>query len=208
MTISRERFCAVLAHAPLLRGDAIIVLAGEDGEGRADVALELFKQRAAPVIVCAGKRSEPPHILNGEAISVRLLSAGIAPSCLLVEGASMNTREQATNVIEMAVLNDWHRLLLVMSPYHAPRAFLTFLRALQQVEQAEKIHLVSVPAGQLRWFEPPPGASDSRLALFARELDKIDSYGAPESLNATAASVSDVASYAEGLAYLKYWEGR
>lgn len=201
MISDRERFCVVLASGPLLRGDAIVVLAGEDAEARGAVALELFRQGAAPVVVCSGGIQDPPRRLSGDAAGALLLARGLAPDRILIEPASQNTREQAVNVLALAIANEWHRLLLVASPYHLPRAFLTFLKAIQEADglvphACDTIQLVAVPASQMPWWGSPPGTSALRLDLLADEYEKIHRYR------------EHVAGYAEGLAYLRYWEGK
>lgn len=188
----RERFFAVLFNGPLLTGDAIVVLAGEDADERGNTATELFRQGAAPVIVCSGALHDPPRRISGDELAALLMSRGVAPDRLLVEAGSQHTGEQARHVVEMARLNDWKRLLLVASPYHLPRATLTFIKALGD----SVIRLVPVPASQLRWWESPPGMTTSRLDLLTTEAEKVEAYQA------------DVATWAEGVAYFQRWEGQ
>lgn len=183
----QTRYLAALFTAPLLPADAIVVLCGEDADARAAVALELFAQGAAPVIVCAGGLSDPPRRRDARHVSTRLLAEGVAPDRLIVETGSTNTHEQAVHVVEMAVANDWKRLIVVASGYHLPRAFLTFVKAVGD----RAIRLVPMAPTQLSWWDCPPGMTETRLALLATDLAKVDEYAA------------DVATVAEGLAYLQ-----
>ena len=195
MISDRERFCAVLAAGPLLQADAIIVLAGEDGVARAQTAIELFRAGAAPVIILAGDRHDPPRILSGAALSATVLGGGVAPDRILHAPAA-HTQEQAKLIASLAEQKQWKRLLLVASPYHMPRAFLTFVRSLTLLGLHETLHLVPMPAAHGKWFQPPPGADQTRLALLGGEFEKCAQY------------VEHVATWAEGLDYLAYWEGR
>lgn len=196
MTVTdREKFCAVLASGPLMRGDAIVLLEG-DGQARIPAAVELLRQGAGPFIVVTGGRDEPPYCITAERMAGRLMGLGVAPDRLIVDNDSTNTREQAVNVIKIAVEHDWKRLLLVASPYHAPRAFLTFLKAIKDEGRDTDLHLVMVPASHTPWFGKPDGLEATRLDLLADEYEKIERYG----------TQGHVASYEDGIAYLKRWE--
>lgn len=195
-TNPRERFTAVLFNGPLLRADAIVLLCGEDATPRIATALELLHQSAAPLIVCSGGRHEPPRYLGALSAMSALLSGGLASDRILMEDQSQHTREQAVNVVEMAVLREWRRVLLVASAYHLPRAFLAFVRALNEAGEGERIQLVAVPASASPWFRAPEGMTATRLDLLEAEWGKVAAYG------------SHVATYEEGLAHLAYWEGR
>ena len=195
---AREQFAAVLSGGPLLRSDAIVVLAGEDGEERAKAALELFRQEAAPTIVLSGGVQDAPWKLSAEALVPVLCGLGVARDRLMVEGASQNTREQAVNVVALAVKEGWRQLLLVASPYHVMRAALTFIQALTDAGQQGAIRIVAVPCAHLRWWGAPPGMTDTRLGLLAWEVEKTERYQAE----------GHAASYEAGIAYLKSFEGR
>ena len=196
MTTDRERFCAVLASGPLRRADAVVELAGEDGLARVEVALQLFRQRAAPTLVFSGGPEDPPHLVGARALAALATGRGVAPDRIIVESASTNSAEQAKAVVAMAKDKGWTNLLLVASGYHQFRAFLTFLRALQRAELADTVRLTVVPTSQAPWGQAPPGCEATRLALLDGEFAKVEAYG------------DDVATWADGLAYLLAWESR
>lgn len=196
LATDRERFLALLLTGPLLKADAIVVLCGEDVVPRADIALQLWKQGAAPGIVFSGGKQDPPRWVGAEAMRLDFLGRGVAPDRIMVEDVSQNTREQAINVVAMAIEKEWKRLLLVASGYHLPRAFLTFLRALEDVDATETIRLVPVPASQSAWRLPPDGMEESRFALLDAEFAKVEEY------------ILDVARYRHGIEYLSFWEGK
>jgi uncharacterized SAM-binding protein YcdF (DUF218 family) len=194
---SAPAFMAVVDTMPLLRADAIVVLSG-DGEGRLDFALGLMAGGGADKLVLSGGRDRKPFSLTAHDLARAAIDRGMDPSRLVLEAASQNTREQAVNVVAMAVEREWAQLLLVASPFHSYRAFLTFVQALRDAGMHEKIRVINAPASQLPWFKVPEGEHGDRLALLAGELNKIDTYH----------DVGHVASYADGLEYLRYWEGR
>ena len=188
MTTDLERFCAVVAAHPLIRGDAAVVLCGEDATHRANTASELVQHGVVPVLVCSGGLHDPPHKLDGTAVAKYLLTTGLAPAALLVESTSRNTYEQAVHVHALAAANGWTTLLLVASAYHLPRAMLTFL-----TDCPDPVRLVPVAAMGGSWFEPPPGMTTARVDLLASEHEKIARYPA------------HCATPAAGLAHLRRW---
>lgn len=191
----RERFLAQLLTLPLLRSDAAIVLCGEDAEPRADVAVALLKSGGVPLIVLSGGIHDPPRRIGTIEIAKHVYAKGVAPDRLLTEVESTNTREQAVSVVTMAMERDWTRLMLCVSAYHAPRAFLTFLNALQESGVDDTIRLLLVPA-DAPWCKSPAGSDSTRLDLLATEFEKCERYA------------EHVAPFTDGLAYLARWEGR
>lgn len=197
MASDRERFLAMVFSGPLLQADAIIVLAGEDAAARAKTAVELFRSGAAPVVVVSGGRHDPPRHLSAEHIAPEFLGGGVAPDRIFFEKESQNTYQQAVNAIAIAKNQKWQRVLLVASPYHLPRAVLTFLTALDRAGLRDTLRLVPVPANNTMWSGQPTALEAmNRLDLLNVEIDKCDEY------------VADVATWADGIAYLLSWEGR
>lgn len=194
----RERFLTLLYNGPLLRGDAAIVLCGEDTAPRIAVAAQLVKQQGAEYVVLSGGKHEPPRWQGAESLFPEMMGTGIVPDRILMDMQSQNTREQAVHMVALAAERKWKRLLLVASAYHTARAFLTFVRALADAGMADTIHLVPVAAAHTPWDGVPTGMAESRMDLASGELDKIDQYRV----------MGHVASYADGIKYLRAWEGK
>ena len=194
MSTAREKFLAVLANGPLLRADAIAVLLGEDSEERIAVAFELLASGAGSELFLSGGIEEPPRRRSAKAMTPKLLGQGVAPLAVYADNEAMNTREQAVNFVAHALTKGWKRALLVASPYHMPRAFLTVLKAITEAEATEALHIIPVTAAQALWWACPDGMTEMRIDLFSVEMDKIRKYR------------PHVASWTEGLDYLKYWE--
>jgi uncharacterized SAM-binding protein YcdF (DUF218 family) len=193
----RERFLASFPVQPRRDGHAIVVLCGEDVEPRLEAAWALFQLGAAPQIVLSGGRHEPPRIIGAEVCEGRMLGLGVAPDRIVREAESRNTHEQAEHIMTLAAARQWSRLLLVASAYHAARAYLTFLRALQVRGATETVRLIPVPVAS-PWGESPIAVEQDRWTLLDHETAKIEAYAAR----------GHVASYADGLAYLRWWETR
>jgi uncharacterized SAM-binding protein YcdF (DUF218 family) len=191
----REQFMSVLLTSPLLKADAIVVCCGEDGIERSKVAVQLVRQEGAPFIVLSGG-VEGDSLKGAVSCQSFVMGQGVSPTRIIVEKESTNTREQAVNVVKIAAEKEWRRLLIVASPYHAPRAMLTFLKALQEVGKEKEIQLIAVPASHLAWWKSPEGNKRTRLELLSGEMGKIAMY--PE----------HISTYSDGLSYLHEWEGR
>jgi len=194
----RELFlCAVLTQQEMT-AEVVVLLAGEDAAARADVAGDLVQRGAAPGLLITGMAETIGPHTSAHDTSVLVMARGLAPAHITVDAKAPHTRAQAVNVMRAAKDKGWQRILLVASAYHIPRAFLTFLAAAREDGLADTLRLVPVPVVHRPWHASPERMKASRLSLLARELDKIDTYG----------GFAHCASYKDGLAYLKAWEGR
>lgn len=189
----REAFCAMLDGSQIEAADAAVLLCGEDAAPRGAVAVSLLASQAVPLIVASGGKHEPPRWIGAHEIQRELYAKGVTPGRVVLEPDSTNTREQAVNVVAMAKAAGWTRLILVASNYHAPRAFLTFLRAVEEAGLSSVVRLMSAPA-RAPWCQAPDGMRTTRWRLRTREFEKIREYG------------NHVPSFADGLAYLERWE--
>lgn len=199
----RELFLAMLFAAPLRTSNALVVLAGEDGKARLEAGLQLMRHGVAPRLLITGGRHEPPAILGAGALEDEALSAGCAPDRLMVETRARNTREQAEETIRLALAEEWDAITLVASAYHLPRAFLTFVATLGQMEGGapalpDRLRILPFAVSHTRWSECPPGGDRTREALFHVEHVKRQEYEA----------LRHCATVADGMAYLKRWETR
>jgi uncharacterized SAM-binding protein YcdF (DUF218 family) len=196
VTISaRETFNALVFNLPLLKSDAIVCLSGEDGEERLKFAAALMRQGGAQyLVISGGVDSESQQ--SAKTLFPKALSHAISHERIILEEKSTNTREQSVNVVKLAVEKGWRRILIVASPYHLPRAQLSFIKALKESGQDESIHVLPIAADHLPWFGKPNGSKYTRAELFAGEMGKIELYR------------EHCASFEEGLAYQLQWEGR
>ena len=191
---ARERFLAMLYNGPLLKSDFVVCLCGEDAMPRLHVTAEIMASRGALNVVLSGGVHEPPARIGADALAPKLMGMGVAHDKIHIDGTTKNTRDQAVNTVALALKKDWRRILLVASAYHLPRAFLTFLRALEEADATERIHIVPVPVSHTPWTGSPAGVSEVRLDLLWVEFDKIYKYA------------EHVADYQDGTDYLAYWE--
>lgn len=192
MITEREKFISVVDNDILRPSDAIILLEG-DGLNRYQKAVELYNQNIATKIVFSGNITDYaygsfpfsdvlPHILN----------AGVPISAVIHENRSLNTKEQAVEIVRMAIENNWKRLVLVASHEHQYRAYLTFLR--EVLDKKSDIILYNSPVENLGWF------SDSGWGIRFERLDqefvRIQKYS----------QLGHLATYKEAIDYQKWKE--
>lgn len=168
----REKVIALVDNDGLKKSDVIVLLEG-DGFNRYEKAVSLYKQGYASKIVFSGGiidygyGSFPyvdvlPHILN----------LGVPEIDIIHEDKSLNTREQAIEVIKLACQNGWKHLILVATHEHQYRAYLTFLR--EVIDAKCNIILYNAPVRNLTWFTVNPWGK--RFDRLEQEFDRIDRY--------------------------------
>jgi uncharacterized SAM-binding protein YcdF (DUF218 family) len=169
---AREKFIVLVDNDRLKKSDAIILLEG-DGLNRIETTIKLYHQQWAPVIVFSG------GILNLDYGSYPfsyaeplLKDAGIANESIIHESRSLNTREQAVEIIDMAKENNWKRLILVASNFHQYRAYLTFLKVV--LDEYPTLEIINWGARELNWFEQNKWGA--RFDLLESEFEKIALY--------------------------------
>jgi uncharacterized SAM-binding protein YcdF (DUF218 family) len=104
-----------------VKADALVVLGGGSHE-RPERAAELFKQGAAPRVICSGL---------GDCDSNRqlLIRAGVLATAVLTEEKSRNTHENAEFTIAMMRTQHLKSAIIVTSWYHSRRALRCFEHA-------------------------------------------------------------------------------
>lgn len=190
----KEKFIALLGSEKLKKAEAIILFEG-DGLFRCQHAADLYRQGWSKKIVISGDTtnlgygSYPTIYLLPE-----LLKLGVAKKDILIDRDSINTLDQAVNILKLAKQKKWKRIILVASHYHQYRAFLTFLQELQGKKL--KIELINSPADDLPWFSKNKWGR--RIDLLESEFEKIEKYGQD----------GHVASFAEAIKYFSLKEKR
>jgi uncharacterized SAM-binding protein YcdF (DUF218 family) len=197
----RERFVAALFDGPLYPTEAIVVAMGQDARPRLATAAQLLLGTPgnipSPAIVLTGGVDDVEGgIVGAERGAGMLMGIGVAPDRILVEPTAQHTREQAVQAIDLLLRNAWQSFTLIASGYHLPRCFLTFLMVLMEQEAHRTVRMLPMGTAQAPWFGQPEGCGDSRMDLYAQEVDKVERYRA----------LGHVASYSAGLAYLRHWE--
>jgi uncharacterized SAM-binding protein YcdF (DUF218 family) len=185
----RERFIAYLDSCPERTADALLLFQG-DGHSRVPHAIRLFQQGAARFVILVGGAdnrgygSFPSSELYG-----LLLAGGVPAEAIAFEPTAPHTRAEVDRGIEIADDRGFRSLLLVSSPYHMYRIFLSLVVAMRHRSQP----MMGYPASirDLPLFEKNPWGT--RADLYDAEFERIAKYQAQ----------GDVASFSEGLEYLR-----
>lgn len=168
----REKLIILVDNDCIRKSDAIILLEG-DGLNRVPKAVELFLSGFADQIVFSGGITNLAYGSFPYSMAYpELIHAGIPPEVIIHESISQNTREQAIEIIKLAILNGWKKLILVASHYHQYRAYLTLLKEIADTNST--ILLYNAPAKNLEWFEETGWGN--RYDLLDNEFDRIEKY--------------------------------
>lgn len=192
MITDRETILAIVDNDCLMKSDAIILLEG-DGFFRVDKAASLYKNGWSQRVLFSGNIVDPDYgSFPLDELMPYLLKKGVPESAIIHEDKSLNTREQAIEVIRMANENGWKKLILVASHEHQYRAYLTFLRVI--LDTKSDILLYNSPVRNLNWFVD--SGWGMRFDRLKGEIERIERYGAMGHL-ATAAEVIEYQKWKE-----------
>lgn len=187
-----EKFISLVDNDLIKPSDAIILLEG-DGLNRIDKTVELLKNKYANIIVFSGEIDNPGYgSYTAKIVLPELLRKGVPQENIIHENRSTNTREQALEVIKLSSKNKWKRIILVASHYHQYRAYLTFLKVLQ--EEDSKLIIYNAPARELKWFEKTDWGK--RINLLENEFNRIEEYS----------KLNHIATFQSAIEYQKWKE--
>lgn len=191
---NKEIFTLLVCTDTPHKSDAAILLEG-DGFSRIRKTCMLVKNEMAGLLVFSGGFDMPsmgsypfskcqPHIK----------AEGIASEKIIVEDRSLHTRQQAEYVIDMCIEKDWESIILVASHYHQFRAFLTFLKVLEEKRKERTIKIYNAPETDLSWFRETSWGR--RIDLADAEFHKIEKYVA----------IGHVSTYENAIEYFQWRE--
>lgn len=174
MITAREIIMAIVDNDCLKPSDAIILLEG-DGFHRFQKAVDLYKKGLGKKIVFSGAIVQKDYgSYPFEEVKPFILKAGVPEEDLIHEDKSLQTQQQAVEVVKMAMEKGWKRLALVASHEHQYRAYLTFLR--QVLDSKSGIILYNAPVRNLDWFVD--SGWGMRFDRLKAEIERIEKYSA------------------------------
>lgn len=174
MITDREIIMAIVDNDCLKPSDAIILLEG-DGFHRFQKAVDLYKKGLGKKIVFSGAIVQKDYgSYPFEEVKPFILKAGVPEEDLIHEDKSLQTQQQAVEVVKMAMEKGWKRLALVASHEHQYRAYLTFLR--QVLDSKSGIILYNAPVRNLDWFVD--SGWGMRFDRLKAEIERIEKYSA------------------------------
>ncbi|KKP26341.1 MAG: hypothetical protein UR14_C0002G0117 [candidate division TM6 bacterium GW2011_GWE2_31_21] len=188
----QELFIVLVSNDMLKKSDAIILLEG-DGFFRIDKALELYLQKwASFIVISGGIQNLDKGSFPAAQLYEALVKKNVNDSDIIIEDMSLNTREQAENIIKLSQENGWKRIIIVASHYHQYRAFLTFLKVV--LDKKIDLEIINAAVSDLAWFENLKWGV--RFELLKEEFEKIKKYK----------KVGHVATFQEAINYFKWKE--
>ncbi len=155
---------------PLEPADAVLVMTGDPGFERTKAASRLVLGGVAHLLVVTGGEPSP----GDSAASLRdvALKMGVPPERIRLEDASAGTWQSLVNVAPILKQDGVRTVILVTSPFHQRRAFLSARRALPG------IRIVNRPIHVEPWPPPTPWwRSPVARRLVLREYAKLLYYG-------------------------------
>ena len=174
MITDREIIMAIVDNDCLKPSDAIILLEG-DGFHRFQKAVDLYKKGLGKKIVFSGAIVQKEYgSYPFEEVKPLILKAGVPEEDLIHEAKSLQTQQQAVEVVKIAMEKGWKRLALVASHEHQYRAYLTLLR--QVLDSTSGIILYNAPVRNLDWFVD--SGWGMRFDRLKAEIERIEKYSA------------------------------
>ena len=172
MITDREKIMAIVDNDCLTKSDAAILLEG-DGFHRFQKAVDLYNRGIVSKIVFSGNIIDKDYgSYPFEEVKPLILKGGVPECDLIHENVSLHTRQQAVEVVKMAIEYGWKKMALVASHEHQYRAYLTFLR--EVLDTKSDIILYNAPVRNLNWFMDS-GWGNRYERLFA-EFERIEMY--------------------------------
>ena len=174
MLTDKEKFISILSNSIIKKSDAIILLEG-DGIYRVKKACDLYHKGYASNLVFSGNA----HNLKygsypfNEDVKNEFKKYNIDPNIVIHENKSLYTKQQAQEVIQLALKNKWNKLILVASNFHQYRAFLTFVQELYNNDLQKTLKLYSASC-ILPWFEELDWGT--RHNFLEKEFNKIEKH--------------------------------
>lgn len=147
--------------------DAIVVVSGGETNLRVEEGVRLFQQEFAPLIIMSGAARDE-GVSNALAMKQMAIAGGVPEASILIEEESQNTLQNAQYVQDIVNDNQIHSIILVTSPYHQRRAYISFREFL-----GDDIEIINHSAADSAWRKNGWwSASWSRYLTFS-ELQKI-----------------------------------
>ncbi|MCX6779803.1 MAG: YdcF family protein, partial [Candidatus Magasanikbacteria bacterium] len=143
--IQFENLQSLVLSQKHIKAQAIVWLQG-DRLDRGQKVVELFEKKFASKILISGNNvlvgngTRPgENDLSLKKINLWLIKKGIPKNAIITEDQSLNTAQQAKNVLKFCLNKKWRKVIVVTSPYHQMRAFLTFLKYQSKLGSKVKI---------------------------------------------------------------------
>jgi uncharacterized SAM-binding protein YcdF (DUF218 family) len=158
----------LVVEDPTGPADAVIVLAGDPDYERTTTAVSLVRSGQVRLLILTG--GEPGPGDSAASLRETAIALGVPPERIRLEEVSRSTREEFVAMNPILRSEGIHSVIVVTSPYHQRRAFLTARKALTGIEVRNR------PAAPSSW-SPRHWWRDSRSRrIVATEYAKLAYY--------------------------------
>jgi uncharacterized SAM-binding protein YcdF (DUF218 family) len=172
MLSERELFISIVGNDWIQKSDAIVLLEG-DGLNRYREAVRLYKAGWGDKIVFSGGITDYDYgSYPFSDILPLMIKERVPKSAIIHESKSLNTHEQAVEIVKLAITHQWKRIILVASCEHQYRAYLTFLK--EVLKNYPELIIYNSAATNFKWFAQT--AWGIRFERLNQEFEKIDRY--------------------------------
>lgn len=151
----------------LEKSDAIVAISGGETHERTAEAVDLYQANWADLIIFSGAARDQ-GTSNAEAMEKIAVESGVPEENILLEDKAQDTFDNAKYVRDLLAENNVKKIILVTSPYHQRRAFITFRRIL-----GPDVVIINHSAVDSAWRRNGWWKNDWARALTISELQKI-----------------------------------
>lgn len=147
--------------------DAIVVVSGGQTQTRAKHGIELYKKDLAPKLIFSGAALDDGPS-NAKEMAALARRSGIPEEAIEIDEDSKTTYQNAVNTKRLLEENDAKSIILVTSPYHQRRAYLTFQKVLGDGYSIENSSSYDNAWSKSAWWATPFG-----VWITLSELSKV-----------------------------------
>lgn len=147
--------------------DAIVVISGGETDLRVKEGVRLYQAEWAPLIIMSGAARDEGES-NAEAMKRLAISYGVPSDKILVEKEARDTFDNAKFTHDLLQAHQIKSIILVTSPYHQRRAYITFRYYL-----GEDVEIVNHSAADSAWRKNGWWNNDWARSITFSEFQKI-----------------------------------
>lgn len=143
-------------QSKLKPSDVLVAVSGGETDSRVEEAVSLYREGWAKQVIFAGAALDPASPSNALVMKRQAIKMGVPAGAITIEERSTNTQQNAQFVAKIVKSRGYDSLILVTSPYHQRRAYITFKRAMPNTEifnHSAKDHTWR----RSRWWSNPRG---------------------------------------------------
>lgn len=152
----------------LRQADVIVAVSGGETSQRTNEAVRVYKEGYAPRLLFSGAAADPNSPSNAAIMRRNAINQGVPASAILIEPNSTTTAQNAADCAPIIHALGAHTIILVTSPYHQRRAWLSFHQVL-----GSSVTIINHSASDSVWRKSTWWTNPETIKLTFEELQKI-----------------------------------